>query len=75
MIKPSGVLFEALTPENMAIVDLDGNIIAATHGPSTDTCSHLAMQIGQVEEMPAEEIAAHFDRYQHRYGTFAASKK
>jgi ribulose-5-phosphate 4-epimerase/fuculose-1-phosphate aldolase len=34
----------------------------------------LAMQIGQVAELPAEEIAANFDRYQNRYGTFAASK-
>ena len=33
----------------------------------------LAMQIGQVEDLPPEEVAANFDRYQHRYGTFAAS--
>ena len=180
VIKPSGVLFPDLTPENMAIVDMEGDIVEATHGPSTDTYSHLAiyrarpdvkgvththsnyatafaavgksipvcltaiadefgttipcapyvrigdqeigevilqhigsspailmrqhgvftigatvqkalkaavmvedvartvwlaMQIGQVEELPAEEISANFDRYQHRYGTFAASKK
>ena len=179
VIKPSGVLFEDLTPGNMAIVDLDGNVVEATHGPSTDTASHLsiyrhrpdvrsvihthsnyatafaavgksipvcltaiadefgtaipcapyvrigdaqigevvlqyigtspailmgqhgvftigktikkalkaavmvedvartvwlAMQIGQVAELPAEEIAANYDRYQNRYGTFAASK-
>jgi L-ribulose-5-phosphate 4-epimerase len=176
VIKPSGVLFEELTPENMVVVDLDGNIVEATLGPSTDTASHLsiyrhrpdvnavththsnyatafaavagrsaprriadefgaipcapyvrigdqdigetivrhigtsvailmkqhgvftigatvkkalkaavmvediartvwlALQIGQVEELPAEEIAANYDRYQHRYGTFAASK-
>ncbi len=180
VIKPSGVLFEDLTPANMAIVDLDGAIIEATHGPSTDTASHLsiyrrrpdvrgivhthsnyatafaavgkpipvcltaiadefgttipcapyvrigdqeigetvlqhigaapaillgqhgvftigktvqkalkaavmvedvaktvwlAVQIGQVRELPAEEIAANHDRYQNRYGTFAASQK
>jgi L-ribulose-5-phosphate 4-epimerase len=179
VIKPSGVLFEELTPENMAIVDLDGNVIEASLGPSTDTASHLsiyrhrpdvnavvhthsnyatafaavgrsipvcltaiadefgteipcapyvrigdeeigetivrhigssvailmkqhgvftigktipkavkaavmvedvaktvwlALQIGQVEELPAEEIAANHDRYQNRYGTFAASQ-
>jgi len=34
----------------------------------------LALQIGDVEELPAEEIAANYDRYQNRYGTFAASK-
>ncbi len=179
VIKPSGVLFPDLTPENMAIVDLDGNVVEATHGPSTDTYSHLAiyrarsdvngvththsnyatafaavgrsipvcltaiadefgtdipcapyvrigdkgigevilqhighsvailmkqhgvftigttvmkavkaavmvediartvwlaLQIGQIEELPAEEIAANFDRYQNRYGTFQASQ-
>lgn len=178
VIKPSGVLFEDLTPENMVIVDLDGKVVEAAHGPSTDTASHLyiyrhradvmgivhthsnyatafaavgksipvcitaiadefggaipcgnyagigsdqigaeilraigdstaiimrqhgvftigktvqkalksavmvedvartvwlAMQIGQVEELPAAEIAANYERYQHRYGTFAAS--
>jgi L-ribulose-5-phosphate 4-epimerase len=178
VIKPSGVLFDELTPDNMVIVDLAGNVVEATLGPSTDTASHLsiyrhrpdvngvththsnyatafaavgksipvyltaiadefgttipcapyvrigdqeigetivrhigtsvailmkqhgvftigasvkkalkaavmvediartvwlAMQIGQVEELPAEEIAANFDRYQNRYGTFAAS--
>ncbi|MCX6030673.1 MAG: L-ribulose-5-phosphate 4-epimerase [Chloroflexi bacterium] len=179
VIKPSGVLFPDLTPGNMAIVDLEGNVVEATHGPSTDTYSHLAiyrgrpdvngvththsnyatafaavgrsipvcltavadefgtvipcapyvrigdqgigevilqhignsvailmkqhgvftigatvmkavkaavmvediartvwlaLQIGQVEELPAEEIAANFDRYQNRYGTFQASQ-
>jgi L-ribulose-5-phosphate 4-epimerase len=180
VIKPSGILFEDLTPENMAIVDLDGNIIEATHGPSTDTASHLyiyrhrpdvngvththsnyatafaaagkpipvcltavadefggpvpcgdyirigdqrigeeilrsignspavlmkqhgvftigatvqkalkaaimvediaktiwlAMQIGSVESLPEDEIAANHERYQTRYGTFQASQK
>ena len=178
VIKPSGVLFDELTPENMAIVDLEGNVMEATLGPSTDTASHLfiyrhrpdvngvththsnyatafaavgkpipicltaiadefggpipcgpyvrigdqkigevilqhigdspailmkqhgvftigatvqkalkaavmvedvartvwlAMQIGQVEDLPAEEIAANYERYQTRYGTFQAS--
>jgi L-ribulose-5-phosphate 4-epimerase len=180
VIKPSGVLFEELTPENMVIVDLEGNIVEATLGPSTDTASHLsiykhrpdvngivhthsnyatafaavgksipvcltaiadefgtaipcagyvrigdqeigeeiarqigrspailmkqhgvftigatiqkalkaavmvediaktvwlAMQVGQIEELAAEEIAANHDRYQNRYGTFQASAK
>ena len=180
VIKPSGILFDELTPENMAIVDLNGNIIEATHGPSTDTASHLsiykhrpdvngivhthsnyatafaavgksipvcltaiadefgttipcapyvrigdqeigetvareigksvailmkqhgvftigatvqkavkaavmvediaktvwlAMQIGQIEELAPEEVAANYDRYQNRYGTFRASQK
>lgn len=180
VIKPSGVLFEELTPENMVIVDMDGKVVEATLGPSTDTASHLsiykhrpdvngivhthsnyatafaavgksipvcltaiadefgtavpcagyvrigdqeigeevvrcigtspailmkqhgvftigatvlkalkaavmvediartvwlAMQIGQVEELPPDEIAANYERYQNRYGTFEASRK
>jgi L-ribulose-5-phosphate 4-epimerase len=180
VIKPSGVLFDELTPENMVIVDLDGNLVEASLGPSTDTASHLhiyqhrpdvngvththsnyatafaavgkpipicltaiadefggpipcgpyvrigdqkigevilehignspailmkqhgvftigatvqkalkaavmvedvartvwlAMQIGQVEDLPAEEIAANYERYQTRYGTFQAGRK
>jgi len=178
VIKPSGVLFDELTPENMSVVDLTGRVIESELGPSSDTASHLylyqhradvmgivhthsnyatafaavgkpipacltavadefggpvpcggyaqiggeeigaeilraighspailmkqhgvftigksvqkalkaaimvediartvwlAMQIGQIEELPAEEIAANYDRYQNRYGTFAGS--
>lgn len=178
VIKPSGLPFPDLTPENMVIVDLDGKVVEASHGPSTDTASHLevyrarvdvmgivhthsnyatafaalgrpipvcltavadefggpvpcapyariggqaigqaivnnignspailmkhhgvftlgpsvekalkaavmvediaktvwlAMQLGEVEELPAEEIAANYERYQTRYGTFDAS--
>lgn len=179
VIKPSGVMFEELTPANMVIVDLDGNVVEGALGASTDTHSHcaiyrgrpdvhgvihthsnyatafaavgksipvcltaiadefgceipcapyvriggagigetalahigqspavlmrqhgvftigktvekalkaavmvedvamtvwLAMQIGQVESLPAEEIAANYDRYQNRYGTADASR-
>lgn len=178
VIKPSGVLFEQLSPENMVVVDLDGNVVEGTLGASTDTASHvyvykhrpdvngiththsnyatafaavgkcipvcltaiadefgteipcgdyiriggeaigaeilrcigtspailmkqhgvftigatvqkalkaavmvedvartvwLAMQIGEIEELPAAEIAANFERYQTRYGTNQAS--
>jgi L-ribulose-5-phosphate 4-epimerase len=178
VIKPSGVMFEDLTPHNMVVVDLDGTVVEGDHGASTDTISHvyvyrrrpdvmgivhthsnyatafaavgksipvcltavadefgmaipcgdyariggehigeeivrsigdcvavlmkqhgvftvgasvnkalkaavmvediaktvwLAMQIGQVQDLPADEIAANYQRYQHRYGTALAS--
>ncbi len=41
VIKPSGVLFEDLTPENMVVVDLDGRIVEGSLGVSTDTATHL----------------------------------
>ena len=40
-IKPSGVKFEDLTPENMVVVDLYGNVIEGDKKPSSDTASHL----------------------------------
>jgi L-ribulose-5-phosphate 4-epimerase len=40
VIKPSGVQFKDLTPENMVIVDLDGNIVEGEHKASSDTASH-----------------------------------
>ena len=40
VIKPSGVRFEHLAPENMVIVDVDGNIVEGDLKASSDTASH-----------------------------------
>lgn len=40
-IKPSGVMFEDLTPESMVVIDLDGHVIEGTKKASSDTASHL----------------------------------
>ena len=40
VIKPSGVKFPDLTPENMVIVDLDGKVVEGDYKPSSDTASH-----------------------------------
>ena len=40
-IKPSGIMFPDLTPENMVVVDLEGNIVEGDLSPSSDTASHL----------------------------------
>lgn len=40
VIKPSGVRFEHLTPENMVVVDLKGNIVEGDYKASSDTTSH-----------------------------------
>ncbi|MFB0552454.1 MAG: L-ribulose-5-phosphate 4-epimerase AraD [Phycisphaerae bacterium] len=42
-IKPSGVMYDELTPEKMVLVDLDGNIIEGTLNPSSDTPTHLEL--------------------------------
>lgn len=41
VIKPSGVRYEALCPEDMVVVDLDGKIVEGQLKPSSDTASHL----------------------------------
>ena len=41
VIKPSGVTYDALTPESMVVVDLDGKVVEGSLLPSVDTASHL----------------------------------
>lgn len=41
VIKPSGFSYEEMTPENMVVVDLSGNVIEGDLKPSTDTGAHL----------------------------------
>ena len=40
VIKPSGVTFPNLTPENMVVVDIDGKIVEGDYKASSDTASH-----------------------------------
>ena len=40
VIKPSGIKFEDLTPENMVVVDINGKIIEGDLKASSDTASH-----------------------------------
>ncbi len=42
-IKPSGVIYDELTPEKIVLLDLDGNIIEGTLKPSSDTPTHLEL--------------------------------
>ncbi|WP_457030023.1 L-ribulose-5-phosphate 4-epimerase [Kitasatospora sp. P5_F3] len=40
VIKPSGVSYDELTPENMILCDLDGTVLEGAHSPSSDTAAH-----------------------------------
>jgi L-ribulose-5-phosphate 4-epimerase len=42
-IKPSGVAYESLKPEDMVISDLDGKIVESTLRPSSDLATHLVL--------------------------------
>jgi L-ribulose-5-phosphate 4-epimerase len=41
VIKPSGVRYEDLRPEQMVVVDLQGQVVEGDLKPSSDTASHL----------------------------------
>ncbi|NUR25197.1 MAG: L-ribulose-5-phosphate 4-epimerase [Catenulispora sp.] len=40
VIKPSGVGYDDLTPENMIVCDLDGKVVEGDLAPSSDTAAH-----------------------------------
>ena len=42
-IKPSGVPYEELSPENMVIVDFEGNTVEGDLKPSSDTRTHAVL--------------------------------
>jgi len=41
VIKPSGIAYDDLTPENMVVVNLDGKVVEGALLPSVDTTTHL----------------------------------
>ncbi len=43
VIKPSGVEYEDMKPEDMVVVDLDGNRIEGSLNPSSDTATHIEL--------------------------------
>ncbi len=43
VIKPSGVDYDVLTPEDMTVVDLEGNRVEGRYKPSSDTATHLEL--------------------------------
>ena len=43
VIKPSGVDYDKLRPEDMVVVDLDGNKIEGAMNPSSDTATHAIL--------------------------------
>ncbi len=42
-IKPSGVEYEKLTPDDMVIMDLNGNKVEGKYNPSSDTKTHIEL--------------------------------
>ena len=42
-IKPSGVDYDKLKPEDMVVVDLDGKVVEGRYNPSSDTPTHVEL--------------------------------
>ena len=43
VIKPSGVKYSEMKPEDMVVLDINGNIIEGKYRPSSDTPTHLEL--------------------------------
>ncbi|MCQ2505237.1 MAG: L-ribulose-5-phosphate 4-epimerase [Saccharofermentans sp.] len=43
VIKPSGVDYEVMKPEDMVVLDLEGNIVEGNLRPSSDTPTHIEL--------------------------------
>jgi len=63
VIKPSGVPYEGMKPDDMVVVDLDGHVVEGHLRPSSDTPTHLALykafpEIGGVVHMHSTHAVA-----------------
>ena len=63
VIKPSGVEYDKLTPDDMVVMDLEGNKIEGRYKPSSDTATHLELykkypEIGGVVHTHSPEAVA-----------------
>ena len=63
VIKPSGVSYDDLTPDNMVVCDLHGHVVEGEHAPSSDT----EAQAYVYREMP------HVGGVVHTHSTYAAA--
>lgn len=43
VIKPSGVAYEVMQPDDMVVVDMQGDVVEGKYRPSSDTATHLAL--------------------------------
>jgi len=76
VIKPSGVRYEELKPEDMVVMDLKGNKVEGRYNPSSDTATHLELylafsEIGGVvhTHSPSATAWAQAGRFIPCYGT------
>ena len=65
VIKPSGVDYDKLTPEDMVVMDLEGNKVEGKYKPSSQECFDYINSVSAEEE--AEALGVNF-RISNDYG-------
>jgi L-ribulose-5-phosphate 4-epimerase len=63
VIKPSGVSYDEIAPDNMVVTDLDGNLVDGDLAPSSDTAAHAYVY----QHMP------HVGGVVHTHSTYATA--
>jgi L-ribulose-5-phosphate 4-epimerase len=63
VIKPSGLPYEVMTPDDMVVVSLGGRVVDGNRGPSSDTASHLTVYRARPDVMSVV----------HTHSTFATA--
>ena len=63
VIKPSGVDYDKLSPEDMVVVDLNGNVVEGKYKPSSDTATHIELykryeEIGGIVHTHSPEVTS-----------------
>ncbi len=63
VIKPSGVDYDTLSPDDMVVMDLEGNKVEGKYKPSSDTATHLELykrypEIGGIVHTHSTEAVA-----------------
>ncbi|MCM1282614.1 MAG: L-ribulose-5-phosphate 4-epimerase [Muribaculaceae bacterium] len=63
VIKPSGVDYDALSPGDMVVIDMEGNVVEGNYRPSSDTATHLELykryeEIGGIVHTHSPEAVA-----------------
>ena len=61
-IKPSGVDYSGLTPDDMVVVDLDGRKVEGPLNPSSDTPTHRRLQIKSDQRQHLTDRASVLDQ-------------
>ena len=69
VIKPSGVPYDGMQPEDMVVVDLDGKLVEGKWKPSSDTPTHVVLY----KAFP--ECGGIVHTHSHWATTFAQAKK